>query len=188
MSSPNFNKLLLDISNQLSGDHLAQLKFLVREQVGKKDLERVTSGLVLFQILTERELLAAGRTDYLAGLLRDIHRDDLSDRLTDSGPDDPEPDPEAAKLDAAAPVVAENLGRSWRKLGRRLGLSEARLESVAGRHPSDLEEAAVELLKEWRRTGAGRVQIQDLIQALRACQFNLTADRVEDRLKELGLC
>ncbi|XP_057675795.1 FAS-associated death domain protein-like [Corythoichthys intestinalis] len=86
----------------------------------------------------------------------------------------------AAKLDIAANVIAENLGRNWRRLGRQLGLTETKLDSVSTRHPNDLDETARELLKEWRKNRGSEVCVKDLVRALRACHQNLTADKVED--------
>lgn len=78
----------------------------------------------------------------------------------------------------------ECLGRNWRKLGRKLGLKDVKLESISKRHPTDLEETAVELLKEWRKSRGAEARTEELIAALRACQFNMTADKVEDKLRE----
>lgn len=90
----------------------------------------------------------------------------------------------SAKLATATEVIAENLGRSWRRLGRKLGLSEVKLESIAARHPTELEETAVEVVKEWRKIRGPGARVEDLIQALRACDFNLTAHKLELRLSE----
>lgn len=79
-------------------------------------------------------------------------------------------------------VVVETIGTPWRKLGRKLGLSEVKLDSIAKRHPTDLEETVVELLKEWVKIQNAEATVKKLIEALRACQFNMTADKVEDRL------
>lgn len=188
MSSPRFNGVLLDISNQLSQDQLEQLKFLMQDVIGKRERETVRSGLQLFQLLTQRGRLSAGYTDYLAPLLRDVHRPDLAEKLT-SFPRHEEvedPGPEKGRLDAATEVVVETLGRSWRKLGRRLGLKEVCLDSIASRHPTDLEETGRELLKEWRRRGGEQACTQQLLEALRGCQLNMTADKVEDSLAQLG--
>lgn len=95
------------------------------------------------------------------------------------------PPPPLAKLDIATEVIAENLGKSWRKLGRKLGLTDVKLESISKRHPTELEETAVELLKEWRKNRGAEAQTEELIKALRACQFNLTADKVMSRLENL---
>uniref|UniRef100_A0A3Q1GPP7 Death domain-containing protein n=1 Tax=Acanthochromis polyacanthus TaxID=80966 RepID=A0A3Q1GPP7_9TELE len=92
-------------------------------------------------------------------------------------------DKSPSKLDIAAEVIVENLGRNWRKLGRKLGLTDVKLESISKRHPTDLEETAVELLKEWRKSKGAEAETKYLIAALRACQQNLTADKVEDRLE-----
>ncbi|XP_069544381.1 FAS-associated death domain protein [Brachyistius frenatus] len=200
MSCREFNVVLLDISNQLTADQLKDIKFLVRDVVGKRELEKVDKGLRLFELLTERNKLAADNTDYLSGLLRQVHQHRLSDRLDSftsgptgapgpTGPPGIEPDEqERERLDVASEVVAANLGRSWRKLGRRLGVGDVKLESISQHHQLDLEEMALQLLKEWRRSQGGRATTHQLIQALRSCQFNLTADRVEDRLAELETC
>lgn len=80
----------------------------------------------------------------------------------------------------------ESLGRNWRKLGRKLGLKDVKLESISKRHPTDLEETVVELLKEWRKSRGAEARTKELIDALRACQLNLTADNVEDKLTRHG--
>lgn len=87
-----------------------------------------------------------------------------------------------AKLDIAKEVIAENLGTRWRRLARKLGLSEVKLESISKRHPSELYETAVEMLKEWRKMRGPEADVADLIKALRACDFNMTADILESRL------
>lgn len=91
-----------------------------------------------------------------------------------------------AKLDIATEVISEQLGRNWRKLGRKLGLTEVQLESISQKLPRDLEETAVELLTVWRRKRGAEAQTEELLNALRACQQNLTADKVQDRLQQLG--
>lgn len=88
-----------------------------------------------------------------------------------------------AKLDIATEVVAENVGKSWRRLGRKLGLIEVKLESIAKRHPTDLYETAVELLKEWRKEQGPAACADNLISALRACDLNLTADIVVRKIQ-----
>ncbi|KAM8894596.1 FAS-associated death domain protein [Spinachia spinachia] len=186
MSSLKFNKLLLDISNQLTQDQLEKMKFLVRGMVGKRELEKITSGTQLFQVLAERRQLGSDHTECLSKLLRDIGRSDLSDKLdhfeNGSASCDDEPDPsERAKLDSATDVIAKNLGRPWRKLGRKLGLTDVKLESVSRRH-TDLEETAREMLKEWRKSRGAEARASALVEALRLCDLNLTADKVEDTL------
>lgn len=87
-----------------------------------------------------------------------------------------------AKLDIAKNVLAEHLGKSWRRLGRKLGLSEVKLESISKRHPTELDETAVELLKEWTKMQGACAD--DLIKALRACDLNLTADVLESKISD----
>lgn len=89
-----------------------------------------------------------------------------------------------AKFAIATEVIADNLGRNWRRFGRKLSLSEVKLESISRRHPSDLYETAVELLKEWRKARGPGARVEDLIGALRTCEFNLTAQKLEGRISE----
>lgn len=96
MTAVLFNSVLLEISNQLSSKQLEDLKFLCNDVIGKKDLEKTTSGRDLFRLLTERQKLGAENTDFLCGILIHIHRPDLSDKLmrfeSRTGSSDDEPD------------------------------------------------------------------------------------------------
>ncbi|XP_037649575.1 FAS-associated death domain protein-like [Sebastes umbrosus] len=187
MSSKLFSSVLLEISNQLSPKELEDLKFLCRD-LGKKILEDITSGTGLFQVLTERSQLGADNIDYLSGLLLDINRLDLSNKLNDysqSGfTDNNQPDQEERdKLDIATDVIAGRLGtRDWRKLGRKLGLNDVKLESISKRHPTEQEETTRAMLKEWRKSREAEARTEELIEALRACNLNETADRVVEKL------
>ncbi|XP_028257344.1 FAS-associated death domain protein [Parambassis ranga] len=189
MSSLKFNAVLLEISNNLSQSQLDNIKWLVRDVIGKRDQEQISTGLKLFQVLTERGKVSAQNTDYLSELLRQIHRQDLSDKLNQfegESPDSVLSEEERDKLELATEVIAENLGKTWRKLGRRLGLTDVKLESISKRHPTDLEETTRELLKEWRKSKGAQARTEDLIAGLRACQNNMTADKLEDRLVAAG--
>ncbi|XP_047436200.1 protein FADD [Mugil cephalus] len=187
MTPIQFNAVLLDISNQLSAEDMVNIKFLVPE-IGKRKLEKIDTGLKLFDVLTQRGQLSANNTDFLSRLLKEIKRQDLVDKLDGhEAPPDNEPDEtEKAKLEIATQVISENLGKSWRKLGRKLRVSDVKLESISKQHPTDLEETAVELLKEWRKIQGPHARTKDLIDALRSCLLNLTADKVEDKLTEQG--
>ncbi|KAM7015102.1 FAS-associated death domain protein [Tautogolabrus adspersus] len=190
MSSLQLNAVLLHISNNLSAPQLEQLKFLCKDDIGKRDMERIDSGLKLFQFLTERNKLGADNTEYVCRLLKTV-RPDLSEKLQNfdcepENSDNQPPEQEREKLCIATEFIIESLGRGWRKLGRKLGLNETKLESISLRHPTDLEETTVELLKEWRKSRGAEARTDDLINALRACGLNLTADKIEDKLLKLA--
>ncbi|KAI4830277.1 hypothetical protein KUCAC02_001921 [Chaenocephalus aceratus] len=80
MSSLQFNSLLLDISNQLTEKQLEDLKFLCGDMLGKRELEKISSGVRLFQVLTERMKLGADNTDCLSRFLTQIQRQDLAEK------------------------------------------------------------------------------------------------------------
>uniref|UniRef100_A0A3Q4BJM5 Uncharacterized protein n=1 Tax=Mola mola TaxID=94237 RepID=A0A3Q4BJM5_MOLML len=179
---PSFNAFLLKISNQLSEEQLNNMKFLCRDTIGKRDMEQIKTGIGLFQILTERRKLGTDDMGLLRELLTQIQRYDLVDKVkyfetfqmsTVNQPDTKE----NAKLDIATDVIADNLGRNWRKLGRKLGLTDVKLESISKRHPTELDRTVIELLREWRKNRGAEARIEDLIKALRDCEFNLTADK-----------
>ncbi|XP_020796306.1 protein FADD [Boleophthalmus pectinirostris] len=179
MSSLAFKALLLDISSGLSDKDLESLKYLCGDVIGKRDREKCTTGTQLFQILTERGKLGPDNTGYLCDLLTEVKRLDLCEKLQHFSGDALV---HTDKLDDAAEVLSEHLGRWWRKLGRKLGMSEVKLDSISRKHPTDLEETARELLQQWRKSRGEQATAEVLIQALRDCDLNLTADTVEDRL------
>ena len=91
----------------------------------------------------------------------------------------------AVNINLAAEVIAEHLGRNWRKLARKLGLSEVKIKNIERRgQQMDLEEVAMEVVREWRSTRRGEAKAEHLLVALRACEMNLTAEKVEERLRE----
>ncbi|KAK7912810.1 hypothetical protein WMY93_013021 [Mugilogobius chulae] len=142
------------------------------------------TGLKVFQLLQERNKLGPDNTEYLCRLLTAINRQDLSDKVSGGAwPGERTGRPPATRdeLDAATDVLSNNLGRNWRKLGRKLGLTEVQLDSISGKH-TDLEETAVELVKVWRRCKAEQASVPALIKALRDLELNQTADQIEDQL------
>lgn len=93
--------LLHSLSGSLSGNDLTELKFLCRERVSKRKLERVQSGLDLFSVLLEQNDLERGRTGLLRELLTLLRRHDLVQRLDDY---------EAGVATTAPPAEAGGLG------------------------------------------------------------------------------
>lgn len=81
MSSIQWNAVLLEVSNKLSDEQLNQLKFLCRDTIGKRELEKIDTGIKLFTILLERGKLGADNKDYLCQLLSKIQRQDLFETI-----------------------------------------------------------------------------------------------------------
>lgn len=96
-----FLVLLHSLSSSLSGSDLMELKFLCRERVSKRKLERVQSGLDLFSVLLEQKDLERESTGLLRELLASLRRHDLLQRLDDF---------EAGAAATAAPGEAGGLG------------------------------------------------------------------------------
>ncbi|XP_024295667.1 FAS-associated death domain protein [Oncorhynchus tshawytscha] len=187
-----FNSILLKISGELVGDQLEKMKFLCNKEIGKNRLEKMTSGLQLFMVLMERNTLGPDNTVFLVSLLTDIGRLDLADKLTNcesqyaGSPNSLPNDEEQAKLDIATEMITNNIGMKWRTYGRKLGLPEAKLDHIAQKHPNNLEEQVVELLKEWRKKQKAEAKTDTLIKALRSCDQNCTADLIQTELEKLN--
>ncbi|KAK0132339.1 FAS-associated death domain protein [Merluccius polli] len=159
--------------------------------IGKKQKEDIKNGYQLFEVLMERNLLAADNTDLLKKLLTDAGRLDLADKLTqfgtrtrnsDPGPNEPNHS-ERVRIDVATDVMADNVGKNWRKLARKLGLSEVKLQSIDQKR-LDLEETTREVVREWRTAQGSEASVDQLVVALKECGQLLTAEKVQDAIQK----
>ncbi|XP_074698382.1 FAS-associated death domain protein [Strix aluco] len=188
-----FLTLLHSFSSSLSDTELSSLKFLCRGKIGKRKLECVRSGVELFNILLEQQLIASDKVAFLEGLFASIKREDLVSQLKQfveegevNAPDD-QPDVHEKRLQKAAiDVICENVGRDWRMLIRKVGLSEVKIERIVAANPLNLHEQLVQSLREWQRWKGKDAKVADLIKGLRECNLNLVADKVEQKLLTLN--
>ncbi|KAF1480125.1 FAS-associated death domain protein, partial [Eudyptula minor novaehollandiae] len=176
-----FLTLLHSFSSSLSDGELSSLKFLCRGKIGKRKLESVRSGGELFSILLEQQLIASNEVSFLEGLLESIKREDLVSQLKQfveegevNAPDD-QPDVHEKPFE----VICENVGRDWKILMRKLGFSEVKMDRVVAANPFNLREQLAQSLREWQKWKGRDAKVTDLIKALRGCNMNLVADRVE---------
>ncbi|NP_001292569.1 FAS-associated death domain protein [Esox lucius] len=183
----SFNSILLKISGELIGEQLEKIKFLCIKDIGKNRLEKMTTGFQLFTVLMERNKLGPDNTEFLVSVLTQIGRLDLAEIIDGQKelPSNQLPsDEEQAKLEIATQVITENLGKKWRAYGRKLGLTETKLDTISGKHPNDLEEQVLCLLREWRKIHKAEAKTDTLIKALRSCDQNYTADLIETELEK----
>ncbi|XP_069660223.1 FAS-associated death domain protein [Haliaeetus albicilla] len=184
-----FFTLLHSFSSSLSDNELSSLKFLCRGKIGKRKLEAVRSGSELFTILLEQQVITSDKVAFLEGLLKSIKREDLLSQLKQfveegevNDPDD-EPDVHEKRLQKVAiEVICENVGRDWKMLIRKLGLSEVKMDRILAANPFNLREQLFQSLREWQKWKGKDAKVADLIKALRDCNMNLVADRVEQKL------
>ncbi|NXL32614.1 FADD protein, partial [Glaucidium brasilianum] len=176
-----FLTLLHSFSSSLSDTELSSLKFLCRGKIGKRKLECVRSGVELFNILLEQQLIASGKVEFLEDLFASIKREDLISQLKRfveegevNAPDD-QPDAHEKPIE----VICENVGRDWRMLIRKLGFTQVKIDRVVAANPFNLHEQLVQALQEWQRWKGKDAKVADLIKGLRECNMNLVADKVE---------
>ncbi|NXI93780.1 FADD protein, partial [Psophia crepitans] len=176
-----FLTLLHSISSSLTDTELASLKFLCRGKIGKRKLESVQSGGELFSILLEQQLIARDKVSFLEGLLQSIKREDLVSQLKqfveegEVNAADDQPDAHEKPVE----VICENVGRDWKMLMRKLGLSEVKMDRIVAANPFNLHEQLFQSLREWQKWKGKDAKVTDLIKALRGCNMNLVADKVE---------
>ncbi|NWJ10918.1 FADD protein, partial [Crypturellus undulatus] len=175
-----FLSLLHSFSLALTESELHSLKFLCRDNIPKRKLEGVRSGMDLWGLLLEQRAIAEDDVDLLETQLRAIKRLDLVEQLQQfveegeaNTPD--QPDPNEKPFD----IIHENVGRDWRRLVRRLGLPEVRIENIEAAYCNRLSEQVIKSLREWQKWKGKNARVADLIKALRECCLNLVADRVE---------
>ncbi|NXB19440.1 FADD protein, partial [Rhagologus leucostigma] len=176
-----FLSLLHSISLSLSDRELSDMKFLCSDKIRKRKLEAVQSGWELFSILMEQQEIARDSVEFLRTLLQHIDRGDLVARLVQFEEEEPHaPDDQPDVHEKPIAVISDSLGREWKKLMRELGMPEVKLDRIEAAHRFDLYEQLVQALREWQRWRGKDARVADLIKALRGCNLNLVADRVEE--------
>ncbi|KAL6468893.1 hypothetical protein MHYP_G00224170 [Metynnis hypsauchen] len=134
-----------------------------------------------------REAIGPDNTKHLRELLNKIGRQDLLGVIdTYEGEPDPAELPDEAELEQisiATNVIVDNLGKKWKEFGRKLRISDTKLDGIEEKHPRNLEEKVREVIKEWKMMRKGQAKVDELIKALRACSQNFTADVVQKALQ-----
>ncbi|NXA44352.1 FADD protein, partial [Nothocercus julius] len=175
-----FLSLLHSFSSSMTESEVSSLKFLCRDKIPKRKLEGVRSCMDLFGLLLEQRAIAEDSVDLLETLLRAVKRLDLVEQLQQfveegeaNAPD--QPDQNEKSFD----IIYENVGRDWKRLMRRLGLPEVRIDNIEAAYSNKLSEQVWKSLREWQKWKGKNAKVADLIKALRDCCLNLVADKVE---------
>ncbi|NWS90064.1 FADD protein, partial [Toxostoma redivivum] len=173
--------LLNSIASGLSDEELSKMKFLCKDKIEKRKRDEVQSGQKLFDILMERRLIAHDNLEFLKKLLQHVHRDDLVAQVVHFEEEDPHaPDDQPNGHEKPVNVICDYIGREWKKLLRELGMPEVKLDRIVAAYPRDLDEQLVQGLRQWQLRKGKDAKVADLIKALRACDLNYAADKVEE--------
>ena len=79
----DFNRLLLQIANEIKSDELAKMKFLCDLPRGK--LEQITNPTELLNILSKSDKIRPGEVMYLVTLLEGVGLVQLAERVKEEG-------------------------------------------------------------------------------------------------------
>ncbi|XP_036618170.1 FAS-associated death domain protein [Trichosurus vulpecula] len=180
------------ISSNLSRKELEDMKFLCKMKIGKRKLNEIEQAIDLFTCLMQQNLLSMGNTDFLISMLQSLKREDLIQELTNCVEKRPSPeeqlDPKVeAQLEVAFNTLCDQVGRDWKRLVRRLGISQADIERIVYAQPHDLKEQFFQSLLHWKKTNGKEANVSTIEKALRDCNLNLTADILAEKLEEMTL-
>ena len=76
-------------------------------------------------------------------------------------------------------LISTEIGRDWRRMVRKLGVSDSDIDTVAEHYPRDVREQIRHLLVLWQKRIGPDASRKDIIDALRKCQRNTLATKLE---------
>ncbi|XP_027711773.1 FAS-associated death domain protein [Vombatus ursinus] len=179
--------VLQHISSNLSRKELEDMKFLCKMKIGKRKLNEIECGIDLFSCLMQLNLLSMSNTDFLISMLQSLKREDLMQELVNCVKNKPGPgrqlDPKVeAQLEVAFDTLCDQVGRDWKRLVRKLGVSQVDIDRMVYAHPRDLREQFYQSLLLWKKSNDKDANVSTIQQALRDCNLNLTADILAEKL------
>ncbi|XP_032632405.1 FAS-associated death domain protein [Chelonoidis abingdonii] len=180
--------LLHSLSGSLSDSELSALKFLCLSKIGKRKLASIKTGLELFTILLEQREIEREKVDFLQLMMKTIKREDLIKQLQEfieggqGNVVNHLDEKEKRQQNVAFEVICDNVGKNWKMLVRRLGISDTKIDRILTANPYNLQEQLMQSLREWQKWKGKEAKVADLIKALRDCKMNLVADKVEHEL------
>uniref|UniRef100_A0A8C5PZK4 FADD n=1 Tax=Leptobrachium leishanense TaxID=445787 RepID=A0A8C5PZK4_9ANUR len=207
-ASDRFLAMLVKISNELKEEDLKSLKSLCGESICNRKLEGIKLGTDLFTCLKEQNEISCENVDRLIYLLVTIERNDLAEEVkcyqrnyqTHSMKPDLQPNmqdnrqfdgttiaqhdtQQESQLVDALDIVCEYLGSgNWKRLMRRLGVSDVTIDRVVVANPQNLYEQQMQCFREWRQQKGGDATVQVLRETLRECSMNLIHDILVEKI------
>lgn len=185
-----YRKMLVDLDRCLRPNELEAMKYLCSNEIPLRRREEISRALSLWEVLEEKELLSALDTRFLKTLIRDAAsgRDDLISIITAYEQQSATSKVSYAGLSKDIDLVVESINyKKWRTLARRLGLSDQVIDNLAEKYQNNIQEQVHHALILWSK--GENVSRESLITALKSCEMNMTAHKIEilDQPNEMPL-
>lgn len=122
--SPETNRILYRISNEMRLQDLQNLKHLCHGNIPLGELEKALNASALFQIMLQKRLISPENFSYLEGLLNQIGRADLAGKIQASGRD--------VTMQTESALTGNSLDRNYRGFLMKLSdeLTKDNVESL----------------------------------------------------------
>lgn len=176
----HFRIMLTKLSHVLGSRELELMKYMCLDKIPRSVMEEINTPIDFWIVLEERAIITPGDLSFLELLLSSAcaGRQDVCQILIDYKNNSYLLDNEG-ELSEAFDLITNNIGSKWRKLARKLGLTEMEIHSIVNQSPSDLQEQIRQSLLTWKRKNKHSVGRTELINALELAEFRMLAHQVQ---------
>ncbi|KAK2165722.1 hypothetical protein LSH36_46g07084 [Paralvinella palmiformis] len=177
--SLTFRIMLTKLSHVLGSRELETMKYICLNRIPRAILEEIQTPIQLWIALEERDVISPDDVSFLNTIITDAcaGRQDVIQILNEYK-DQSYGLKNKEELGTEFDIITTHLGNKWRKLARKLGLSEMDIISIVHQNPNDLQEQIRQSLLKWQQRNKHSVGKSELIKALDSAEFRMLAHQI----------